>query len=223
MNLIESFLTRFSRSRSFYVLHLNNFFTIRKFYQRLYELGIGINGTVKAESGISRELIYLRDTMTKQNDHGEWFNYIIDNVNCIAFYDSVSKTMMTIVYDPTMKEYVYFDRIKRSGTSLKYTVNIETTNVINSVNSIKFKCLTFLTNSVLSTNSILFTNSVLSTNFVSSVNSVLSTNSMYSINSKNKLQYLRKLYVLDRYNIEMSDLDNHVKLNSYYLISRHYH
>ena len=125
--------------------------------------------------------------------------------------------MIIIVHDSTIEEYVYFDRIKRSKTFLKYVVNVETVNVTNSVNSIKFKCLTSFTNFVF------FTNSILSTNFVSLTNSILSTNSTYSINSKNKLQYLRKLYILDRYNKEISNLDNYVKLNSYYLISRCYH
>ena len=71
LDLIKSLLTRFPHSRSFYVLHLNNFFTTYKLYQRLYELEIGVNDTVKTGSGISKELTYLRETMTKQNDHEE--------------------------------------------------------------------------------------------------------------------------------------------------------
>ena len=58
--------------------------------------------------------------MTKQNDHGEWFNYVIGSVNYIAFCDSASKAMMTTVHDLTAKNYVYFDAIKRPGASLKY-------------------------------------------------------------------------------------------------------
>ena len=66
LNLVESFLTCFSRSRSFYILYLNNFFITYKLYQRLYELGIEVNDTAKIESNILKELTYLRDVMTKQ-------------------------------------------------------------------------------------------------------------------------------------------------------------
>ncbi len=71
LDFAESFLARFSRSRSFYILYLDNFFTTRKLYQRLYELDIEANDTAKAESDISKELAYLHDAMTKQNDHRE--------------------------------------------------------------------------------------------------------------------------------------------------------
>ncbi len=71
LDFAETLLARFSRPRSFYVLHLDNFFTTRKLYQQLYELGIDANGTAKAGSEIPKELAYLRDTMTKQNDHEE--------------------------------------------------------------------------------------------------------------------------------------------------------
>ena len=58
--------------------------------------------------------------MIKKKDHGEWFNYVIKNVNYIAFYDMASKSMMTAVYDPIVEEYTYFSTIKRPGASLKY-------------------------------------------------------------------------------------------------------
>ncbi len=140
LTLAESLLARFPRPRPFYVLHLDNFFTTRKLYQRLYELGIGANGTAKAGSGIPKELAYLRDAMTKQNDHGEWFNYVVGSVNCIAFCDSASKAMMTTVHDPTMKEYTYFDGKKRPGASRKFAVDAETADLANSTNAAKFTC-----------------------------------------------------------------------------------
>ena len=58
-------LERFPRLRPFYILHLDNFFTTRKLYQELYDFGIDVNNTAKAESGIPKELAYLRDAMTK--------------------------------------------------------------------------------------------------------------------------------------------------------------
>ena len=130
---------------------------------------------------------------------------------------------MTTVHDPTIKEYTYFDRIKRPEISLKFVVNTETVNVINSTNSVKFTCPVSFMNPV---NSVLFTCSVLSTNSMSPVNSVFSvfsTNFTLSTSVKNKLQYLQKLYVLEHYNKEMSDSDNYTKLNSYNSVSRHYH
>ena len=120
LDLAHSLLKRFPRPRPFYVLHLDNFFTTRKLYQELYELGIGANGTAKAGSGIPKELAYLRDAMTKQNNHREWFNYVISSVNCIAFCDMASKAIMTTVYDPTIEEYAFFNAAKRPGASLKY-------------------------------------------------------------------------------------------------------
>jgi hypothetical protein len=102
------------------VLHLDNFFSTRKLYQELYELGISANNTAKAGSGIPKELACLRDVMMKQNDHGEWFNYVISSVNYIAFYDIALKVMMITIHDPTIKEYAYFDVIKRPKASLKY-------------------------------------------------------------------------------------------------------
>ena len=180
--------------------------------------------------------------MTKQNDHGEWFNYVVNNVNYIAFCDLAFKIMMITVHDPTMEEYTYFDRIKRPGASLKLAVDAETANTANSINAAKFTCPVPSTNSTSSTKSALSThptspmNSVLSTRPVPLTNSVLSTclvlftNSMFPVLSvfptsfdNNSQQYIRKLYVLEHYNKEMGDSDNHVKLNSYYLVSRHYH
>jgi len=126
LDLAHSLLKRFPRPRPFYVLHLDNFFTTRALYQELYELGIGANGTAKAGSGIPKELACLGDAMTKQNDHGEWFNYVIGSVNCIAFCDSASKAMMTTVHDPTVEEYAYFAAVKRPGASFKYAKPTET-------------------------------------------------------------------------------------------------
>lgn len=120
LNLAQSLLERFPRPRPYYVLHMDNFFTTRALYQRLYELGIGANGTAKAGSGIPKELACLGEAMSKQNDHGEWFNYVVGSVNCIAFCDSASKAMMTTVHDLTAEEYVYFDAVKRPGASFKY-------------------------------------------------------------------------------------------------------
>jgi Transposase IS4 len=108
LDLANTLTERFPRPRPFYVLHLDNFFTTRRLYQELYERGIGANGTAKARSGIPKELAYLRDAMTKEKDHGEWFNYVVGSVNCIVFCDSASKAMMTTVHDPTVEEYAYF-------------------------------------------------------------------------------------------------------------------
>jgi Transposase IS4 len=132
LDLASSLIERFPRVQPFYVLHLDNFFTTRKLYQRLYELGIGANGTAKAGSGIPKELAYLRDTMTKEKDHGEWFNYVVGSVNCIAFCDSASKAMMTTVHDPTVEDYTYFDAAKRPGASLKYSKQVESTKSTSS-------------------------------------------------------------------------------------------
>jgi Transposase IS4 len=66
---------------------MDNFFTTCALYQELYEQGIGANGTANAGSGIPKELRYLRDAMTKQNNHGDWYNYVIGSVNCIGVYD----------------------------------------------------------------------------------------------------------------------------------------
>lgn len=63
--------------------------------------------------------------MTKQNDHGKWFNYVVSSINCIAFCNSASKAMMTTVYNSTAEEYTYFDAVKRPDTSLKYIQPIE--------------------------------------------------------------------------------------------------
>ena len=94
--------------------------------------------------------------------------------------------MMTTVYDFIIKEYIYFDRIKRFRTSLKLTVNIETVNVTNSINATKFTCLVFSINSVSPTNSVLSTYSVPSINTVFSTNSVLSTTSVFFTTFTNK-------------------------------------
>ena len=53
LDFAESLLARFPRPKPFYVLHLDNFFTTRKLYQRLYELGIGANGTK-----LKQDLVY---------------------------------------------------------------------------------------------------------------------------------------------------------------------
>lgn len=76
--------------------------------------------------------------MTKQNDHDEWFNYVVGSVNYIAFCDSASKTMVTTVHDPTIEEYAYFDATKRPDASLKYAKpasSLESTESTNSTSS----------------------------------------------------------------------------------------
>jgi Transposase IS4 len=124
LDLATSLLVRFPRPRPFYVLYIDNFFTTQRLYQELYKQGIGANGTAKAGSGIPKELCYLRDTLRKQNDHGTWYNYVVKSLNCIAFCDMASNSMMTTVHDPTVEEYAYFDRIKRPGASLKYAKHV---------------------------------------------------------------------------------------------------
>ena len=67
--------------------------------------------------------------MIKEKDHREWFNYIIRTVNYIGFYDMALRAMMTTVYDPTVKEYTYINRVKRSGASLKYLKAVESPSI----------------------------------------------------------------------------------------------
>jgi Transposase IS4 len=128
LDLATSLLVRFPRPRPFYVLHIDNFFTNQRLYQELYKQGIRANGTAKAGSGIPKELCYLRDTLRKQNDHGAWYNYVVESVNCIAFCDMASNSMMTTVHDPTVEEYTYFDRIKRPGASLRNVKHVNGPN-----------------------------------------------------------------------------------------------
>ena len=104
--------------------------------------------------------------------------------------------MMITVYNSIMKEYIYFDRIKHFEISLKFIVNTETVNVVNSVNFVKFTCSTFFMNPV---NSVFFTCSVSFINSVSFVNSVFPVflvNFTFFVSVKNKLQYLRKLFLV---------------------------
>jgi hypothetical protein len=73
--------------------------------------------------------------MTKEKDYKEWFNYVISSVNCIAFCDSASKVIMTTVYNSTVKEYVYFNAVKRPGASLKYLIPASATQAAESIRS----------------------------------------------------------------------------------------
>ena len=77
------------------------------------------------------------------------------------------------------------------------------------------------TNLAFSVNPVSFTNPVSSTNSTSSTNLMSSTNPVFFTSSDTL--YLRKLYVLEHYNKEINNLDNHVKLNSSYSVSQHYH
>jgi hypothetical protein len=65
--------------------------------------------------------------MIKKKNYKEWFNYVISSINCITFYDSASKVIMTIVHNSTVKEYVYFNAVKQPGASLKYLIPISAT------------------------------------------------------------------------------------------------
>ena len=131
--------------------------------------------------------------------------------------------------------------VANSTNTVKFTCSTSLTNptsftyptsFVNSANSTNSTCptspvnstsFTYPTSSVNSTNSTNSTCSASSTSPTNSVHSVFPTNSTSSVPSNDKLQYLRKLYVLEHYNKEMSDLDNHVKLNSYNSVNRHYH
>jgi hypothetical protein len=46
--------------------------------------------------------------------------------------------MMTTVYNSTIKEYAYFNVIKRPGTSLKYLILIPATQTTESIKSTSF-------------------------------------------------------------------------------------
>jgi Transposase IS4 len=122
LDLTTTLIQRFPQPAPFYVLHLDNFFTTRKLYERLYELGIGANGTAKLGSGIPKELALLRDLMTRQNHHGDWYNYIVGNVNCITFCDMAATSMMSTVHDPTIEPLLLLDPVRRPGASLKNAV-----------------------------------------------------------------------------------------------------
>jgi hypothetical protein len=47
--------------------------------------------------------------------------------------------MMTIVHDSTIKEYVYFNAVKRPGASLKYLILSSATQTAESASSTPFK------------------------------------------------------------------------------------
>jgi hypothetical protein len=68
---------------------------------------------------IPKELVLLREVLQKEKHHGEWFNYIIGSVDCLAFYDKAVTLFMTTVYDPTEDEYVYFNAVKRPSVKDK--------------------------------------------------------------------------------------------------------
>jgi hypothetical protein len=221
LDFAHTLLTRFPRPKPFYVLHLNNFFTTRKLYQELYELGIGANETAKAGSGIPKELAYLRDAMTKQNDHGEWFNWVVGSVNCIAFCDSASNAMMTTVHDPTVEEYTYFEAVKRSNASLKYAKFADS---LSSANSASSSNSTLPEPSANSTHSLNSTLPAPSANPSNSTLSAPSTNSASPSNTSDaRKPFLRKLCPLNHYNKEMGGSDNHAKLNSFFSTGRHHH
>jgi hypothetical protein len=122
LDLTTTLIQRFPQPAPFYVLHLDNFFTTRKLYERPYELEIRANGTAKLGSGIPKELALLRDLMTRQNHHGDWYNYIVGNVNCIIFCDMAATSMMSTVHDPTIEPLLLLDPVRRPGASLKNAV-----------------------------------------------------------------------------------------------------
>ena len=134
--------------------------------------------------------------MTKQNNYKKWFNYVIDNVNYIVFCNSVSKTMMTTVHDSTIKKYTYFDRIKRPKTSLKFVVNTETINVINSINVIKFTCLVSSINLTSFTCLVPSVNSANSTNSTYPVSPVNLTSFTYPVPSVNSVNSMNSTYLV---------------------------
>jgi Transposase IS4 len=136
--LATTLIERFRRPQPFYVLHLDDFFNTCKLYQELYERGIRANGAAKAGVDIPKELAYLRDAMTKEKDYGEWFNYVVGSINCIALCDSASKAMMTTVHDSTIEEHTYFDAVKRTGASLKYSKPSPATQAAESAKSTPF-------------------------------------------------------------------------------------
>ena len=203
LDLAKSLLQRFPRPKPFYVLHLDNFFTTHALYSELYRLGIGANGTAKAGSGIPKELAYLRDTMTKEKDYREWFNYVIGNVNCIAFCDMASKSMITTVHDPTVEEYTFFSAAKRPNASFKYGKQISAPSAPSSS-----------------------TPSAPSSSTPSTLSpSAPSAPSMQAENdtSNRQMWLLRTLYALADYNQNIGGADNHVRLNSLYSTAQHYH
>ena len=137
--------------------------------------------------------------MTKEKDHGEWFNYVVGTVNCIGFCDMAPRAMMTTVHDPTVKEYIYIDRVKRSGASLKYSKAVESP----SMNS---------------------TQSAEPAEPAESAESAKDGLERQSDPTKGgQKRQIRKLYALHTYNQYMGGSDNHIKLNSYYLTAINHH
>ena len=136
---------------------------------------------------------------------------------------------MTTVYDSLVDDCVYFDTIKRRDTFLKYvkfTESLDVANLVSFINSTSFTNSTSCTISALFTSSVSsvnFTNSICSMSSVLSINSILSASSVPFTSSVFFMKsFLRKLYLLKRYNKEMNDLDNHTKQNSFYTTSRHH-
>ena len=70
--------------------------------------------------------------MIKKKNHREWFNYVIKTVNYIGFYNMALRAMMTTVYNPTVKEYIYINRVKQSGAFFNYLKAVESPS-INSI------------------------------------------------------------------------------------------
>lgn len=101
----EELLDHFSPPTSpHHVLHIDNFFTRVRLFEKLYKKSIKHNGTCKAGSGISRELALFRDCTTEKTNYGPWTNQVQKNVNCIAFVGMRGCTMMTTVQDPTVRK-----------------------------------------------------------------------------------------------------------------------
>lgn len=114
LELATSIKRRF-RSDHSYVVHLDRFFSRLALFQRLFEEGIGANGTCATGAGHPQDLLHLNKLWTKQSNFTDWFNEVIGNVNCIAVCDSTTVFFMTTVFDPIKQSGHWYDSKKRKN------------------------------------------------------------------------------------------------------------
>ena len=100
-----------------YVLYTDNFFTNMSLFKSLKELGIGACGTAKNGSGFPKELLLLRENLTKKSHWGTTaYTTVNDSVFCLAWQDNNTVQLMSTVHGPEdMKKMEYRDPKTRHG------------------------------------------------------------------------------------------------------------
>ena len=100
-----------------YVIYMNNFFTNLKLFEHLKELRIGACGTAKNGSGFPKELLLLRENLTKKSHWGTTaYTTVNDSVFCLAWQDNNTVQLMSTVHGPEdMKKMEYRDPKTRHG------------------------------------------------------------------------------------------------------------